>query len=295
MNDARQSKAALRINNTIGELTRVVDFVEAFGRRHALRAHAVNNLNLCLDELLSNTISYGYDGADPRVISLTLSLDGGYLAAEIEDDARPFDPRRRTPLPAARDIASRPIGGLGLRFVNALMEVIDYRFSDGLGLEELLDLLLVDLAVIERQPRGLAHADPEYEIQRQRDHGRGHHRRADDWRECGRRRRSDTGERFDRDADDQCEPDHQRPPHVEQPRGEDLQAVDEDEGDVEQQRRQHDGARHDREQRRQLGEGSEHDEHRADRIGDHAAGDAGGLRKTYGRRGGVGPGAACQA
>ena len=101
MNDARHSKAALRIGNTIGELTRVVDFVEAFGRRHALPVHAINNLNLCLDELLGNTISYGYDGPDPRVISLTLSLDGGYLIAEIEDDARPFDPRRAPPLPAA--------------------------------------------------------------------------------------------------------------------------------------------------------------------------------------------------
>jgi serine/threonine-protein kinase RsbW len=152
MNDARQSKAALRINNTIDELTRVVEFVEAFGRGHALPAHAVNNLNLCLDELLSNTISYGYDGADPRVISLTLSLDGGYLTAEIEDDARPFDPRRRTPLPAARDIASRPIGGLGLRFVNALMEVIDYRFSDGYNRTTLKQSLQPPAAVRTRGP-----------------------------------------------------------------------------------------------------------------------------------------------
>jgi anti-sigma regulatory factor (Ser/Thr protein kinase) len=131
MNDARHNKAVLRIGNTIGELTQVVDFVEAFGRRHGLPARAINNLNLCLDELLGNTISYGYDGPDPHVISLTLSLDGGSLVAEIEDDAEQFDPRRALPLPEARDVADRPIGGLGLRFVNALMEVIDYRFSDG--------------------------------------------------------------------------------------------------------------------------------------------------------------------
>jgi len=152
MNDARHSEAALRIGNTISELTRVVDFVEAFGRRHALPVHAINNLNLCLDELLGNTISYGYDGPDPRVISLTLSLDAGYLIAEIEDDARPFDPRRAPPLPAARDAASRPIGGLGLRFVNALMEVIDYRFSDGYNRTTLKQSLQPPAAVRTRGP-----------------------------------------------------------------------------------------------------------------------------------------------
>ena len=152
MNDARHSKAALRFGNTIGELTRVVDFVEAFGRRHALPVHAINNLNLCLDELLGNTISYGYDGPDPHVISLTLSLDGGYLIAEIEDDARPFDPRRAPPLPVSRDFTSRPIGGLGLRFVNALMEVVDYRFSDGYNRTTLKQSLQPPAAVRTRGP-----------------------------------------------------------------------------------------------------------------------------------------------
>ena len=68
-------------------------------------------------------------GASFRV---SLSVDGGYLAAEIEDDARPFDPRRSVhAAELLRDLASRKLGGLGLRLVNALMEVVDYRWSDG--------------------------------------------------------------------------------------------------------------------------------------------------------------------
>jgi anti-sigma regulatory factor (Ser/Thr protein kinase) len=131
MNVSSQSKATLRITNAIRELTRVVAFVEEFGRNRGAPARAVNNLNLCLDELLSNTISYGYDGSSARVISVSLSLDDGYLKAEIEDDAKPFDPRRSTPPELPRDLASRKIGGLGLHFVNSLMDVVDYRWSDG--------------------------------------------------------------------------------------------------------------------------------------------------------------------
>jgi anti-sigma regulatory factor (Ser/Thr protein kinase) len=131
MNVPSQISATLRIANAIGELPRVVAFVEAFGRSHGLPIRAVNNLNLCLDELLSNTISYGYDGPVRRVISVRLSVDGGYLAAEIEDDARPFDPRRSEFPELPRDLASREPGGLGLRLVHAFMEVVDYRWSGG--------------------------------------------------------------------------------------------------------------------------------------------------------------------
>lgn len=126
-----QTSATLRIANAIGELPRVVAFVEAFGRSQGLPVRAVNDLNLCLDELLNNTISYGYDGPVRRVISVSLSVDGGYLVAEIEDDARPFDPRRLVHPEPPRDLANRKLGGLGLRLVNALMEVVDYRWSGG--------------------------------------------------------------------------------------------------------------------------------------------------------------------
>ena len=77
MNVPSQISATLRIANAIGELPRVVAFVETFGRGHGLPVRAVNNLNLCLDEILSNTISYGYDGPVRRVISVSLSVDGG--------------------------------------------------------------------------------------------------------------------------------------------------------------------------------------------------------------------------
>lgn len=113
------------------DLKNVVPFVEAYGRDRGLPVLAVNKLNLCLDEILSNTIKYGYDGPAGGVISVSLSIDGHYLAAVIEDDARPFDPRRATPPDLSADLATRKIGGLGLHFVNSLMDVVDYRRSDG--------------------------------------------------------------------------------------------------------------------------------------------------------------------
>jgi hypothetical protein len=42
-----------------------VALVEQFGAAHSVPTNqAINELNLCLDEILNNTISYGYDDSD---------------------------------------------------------------------------------------------------------------------------------------------------------------------------------------------------------------------------------------
>jgi len=119
-------KAALRIGNTIAEMSKVADFVEAFGQTHGLPGNVVNDVNLCLDELLNNTISYGYADEARHFISISLQIEGRAMVAALQDDAKPFDPRRASVPPRSGDPGHRRTGGLGLRFVNALMDEVDY-------------------------------------------------------------------------------------------------------------------------------------------------------------------------
>jgi serine/threonine-protein kinase RsbW len=123
--------AVLRIANRIAELKKVVTFVEQFGASHGLPATVINDLNLCLDEILNNAISYGYDDDAQRLISISLSTDGGAVVAEVEDDAKPFDPRRTTSVRPSGDLRNRSAGGLGLHFVNSLMDDVDYSWTGG--------------------------------------------------------------------------------------------------------------------------------------------------------------------
>jgi anti-sigma regulatory factor (Ser/Thr protein kinase) len=129
MTSRPQRTACIRIANAIAEMQKVVAFVERFGTEHNLPARVVNDLNLCLDELLNNAISYGYGDGASHQIAISLRLDAGAVVAEIEDDAKPFDPRRMVPRPQSRDLKTRARGGLGLRFVNALMDEVDYARS----------------------------------------------------------------------------------------------------------------------------------------------------------------------
>jgi anti-sigma regulatory factor (Ser/Thr protein kinase) len=115
------------IGNTIAEMRKVADFVEQFGSTHQIPQPVINDLNVCLDELLNNTISYGYADEAPHEIVVSLSMADGVLTAELRDDGMPFDPNQSIPVLPSGDLKSRKIGGLGLHFVKSLMDEVGYR------------------------------------------------------------------------------------------------------------------------------------------------------------------------
>jgi serine/threonine-protein kinase RsbW len=118
---AAVKKTQIVIGNSIAEMAKVADLVDRFGTEHAIPQRAVDNLNVCLDELLNNTISYGYQDDQAHGITIELSLVDEVLSAEVRDDAAAFDPRQ-----AAAPAFDGRIGGLGIHFVRSLMDQVDY-------------------------------------------------------------------------------------------------------------------------------------------------------------------------
>jgi anti-sigma regulatory factor (Ser/Thr protein kinase) len=53
-------------------------------------------------------------------------LTGGQLAAEVQDDGKPFDLRKAAPVAPGGTLQSRKVGGLGVHFVKALMDDVAY-------------------------------------------------------------------------------------------------------------------------------------------------------------------------
>jgi serine/threonine-protein kinase RsbW len=110
------------IGNSFAEMEKVVDLVERFGADHAIPQRVVINLNICLDELINNAISYGHADRQAHEIMVKLSYIDDAVTAEIRDDGAPFDPRTASSGPA-----EGRIGGLGLHFVRSLMDEFGYR------------------------------------------------------------------------------------------------------------------------------------------------------------------------
>ncbi len=121
-----RKKVSIEIGNTIAEMQKVVDMVDRFGAANHVPKRVVNDLNLCLDELLNNTISYGYADTGPHRIVVKLSVSKNRLVAEIQDDAKPFDPRSAPAAPPDGTLQSRQVGGLGVHFVKTLVDEMGY-------------------------------------------------------------------------------------------------------------------------------------------------------------------------
>jgi len=121
----------LRIANDLAELTRVAEAVDEFCAAHALPADCAFKLNVALEELLTNTVSYGYDDAARHEIALDIALEGDAIVVELSDDARPFDPLDAPPPDLDSPIEERRVGGLGVHLVKTMMDDVAYAYRDG--------------------------------------------------------------------------------------------------------------------------------------------------------------------
>ncbi len=125
------TRANIQIGNNIGELARVTATVERFGDANALPQQMVNDLNVTLDEVLSNIISYAYTDSAEHHITIDLSFDGECAKVVVEDDGVPFDPLQVPHPNPVPDLLERKVGGLGIHFIRTLMDDCAYVRSDG--------------------------------------------------------------------------------------------------------------------------------------------------------------------
>lgn len=118
---------SIALRNERQELVRLAGLVERFGADQHLSDDVVMNVNLVLDEIVSNVIKYGQASDAADAIGVSLALDGGVLTIDIADDGIAFNPIDAKPPDLDLPITERPVGGLGIHIVKALTETIDYR------------------------------------------------------------------------------------------------------------------------------------------------------------------------
>lgn len=119
---------SVELKNNISEIERLSQILDEFGEANSLLPNVLYALNLSLEEILTNVISYGYEDNNEHSIIVRISLKGGEeLIAEVEDDGRPFNPLEAPEPGLEKPIEDRPIGGLGIHLVRNLMDGLEYR------------------------------------------------------------------------------------------------------------------------------------------------------------------------
>ncbi len=122
---------AISLSPDLSALVRLAQVVQEFGAAHALNADLQNRLNLVLDELVTNSVSYALSEITEPELRLRIVLDRGVVVAQLEDNGVAFNPFEEAPEPdTSLELEERPTGGLGVFLVKQLADSSAYERVD---------------------------------------------------------------------------------------------------------------------------------------------------------------------
>ena len=107
-------KKEIVINNQIEELERLAIFVEEVADELGLDPETTMNLNLALEEVVSNVILYAYPREMGEKITIMAQKENNSLVFTITDKGKEFDPTKVEDADVTLSAEDREIGGLGI-------------------------------------------------------------------------------------------------------------------------------------------------------------------------------------
>ena len=119
------------LKSKLSELNTLCRHLEDCGNDMELPQKCLFEINLGLDELFTNIISYGFEDDSEHQIKFSLAKDNETLVVQVEDDGKPFNPLETAGPEVSPDLDSVNIGGLGIHLVKKMMDAIDYQRVKG--------------------------------------------------------------------------------------------------------------------------------------------------------------------
>ena len=115
----------LSLVNELRNIAVAAENIDAFCAVHGLDGlvdEIAFYVHLTVDELVTNTISYGYDDDGGHRFELVLRLEGGSLVIETVDDGGAFYPLQASAPDIGASLQDRAIGGLGIYLVRKTID-----------------------------------------------------------------------------------------------------------------------------------------------------------------------------
>ena len=89
------------------------------------------NLNLVLEEAVSNVILYAYSKEVQKEINLLANISDNNLIFVLTDSGKEFDPTKVPDADVTLSAEEREIGGLGIFLIRQIMDTVEYQRIDG--------------------------------------------------------------------------------------------------------------------------------------------------------------------
>jgi anti-sigma regulatory factor (Ser/Thr protein kinase) len=131
LNKLKSHRYSFELTNDLAELKALNLHLVAFGGDIGLPEHKVSEINVCLDELFTNIVLYGFDDGGEHKIRFSMSADDSMVIATIEDDGLPFNPLKKKAVKPPETVEDAKIGGLGIHITRELMDKVSYERIQG--------------------------------------------------------------------------------------------------------------------------------------------------------------------
>jgi sigma-B regulation protein RsbU (phosphoserine phosphatase) len=117
----------LSVKADLSEIQRVNAAIESFCEDRGLPAGISQKLGIILDELLNNTISYGFTDDGEHEIQVHIEFADNRVIVKVSDDGIPFNPFDQVAPDTTLSIEERGIGGLGVLLIREMTDRQTYQ------------------------------------------------------------------------------------------------------------------------------------------------------------------------
>ena len=133
MNDNTEDKDCRQIvlKNNIEEIARMSAFLEEISEELNLSMENTFNINLAIEEAVTNVIMYAYPQDEQHEFTLSVRHIENRLIFKLIDTGKEFDPTVQPDADVTLSLEERPIGGLGIFLIRKIMKTVKYSRVDG--------------------------------------------------------------------------------------------------------------------------------------------------------------------
>ena len=121
----------VRITNQRDQIDNVRKFFDDYSKENKLTEKTVHDIQMALDELLTNIVNYGYEDSDEHQIDVHFGINNNAVNVEIVDDSKPYNILEQENPDISLSVDDKPIGGLGIFLIKKLMSNVDYYTENG--------------------------------------------------------------------------------------------------------------------------------------------------------------------
>jgi anti-sigma regulatory factor (Ser/Thr protein kinase) len=122
----------LAIEPNIGDIPRLIDWVERCCGEADIGSDLSFRLALALDEAVTNVIGHAFAGqAPPHRIAVELDVTATSVVATVVDSGRAFDPSAAPAPDISLPLEQRDPGGLGVLLIRRMVDRVEYSRTGG--------------------------------------------------------------------------------------------------------------------------------------------------------------------